>query len=174
MSPSRTDCHATCQHCHEVCVESFLHCIDRGGEHAQPALLRALLDCAEICETSAHFLFRESDLHAATCRACAEICDRCAEECERIGAEHETVRVCGEICRACARSCREMARAESVPEGLFQDDDNAAPASAEIAELAGQLYAEAGRPDGRDQEFWFMAERRLLQDRRGIPKSAEV
>jgi Protein of unknown function (DUF2934) len=173
MNSSHTDCHDTCQHCHDVCEQTLVHCLERGGEHAAPSLLRALFDCAEICQTSAHFLLRESDVHTAACRACAEVCDRCAAECERIGTEHETVRVCGEVCRACARSCREMAGSElrlpeatdTVPEGMFQDDGNAAPASAEVAELAGQLYEEAGRPDGRDEEFWYEAERRLRERR---------
>jgi hypothetical protein len=69
-----------------------------------------MLDCAEICETSANFMIRGSELHHLTCGACAEVCDRCAEDCERMG-DDETMRRCAETCRRCAESCHRMAGA---------------------------------------------------------------
>jgi hypothetical protein len=86
------------------------HCLEKGGRHAEPQHIRLLLDCAEICQTSANFMVRGSDLHAATCRACAEVCERCADDCERM-ADDEMMRRCAEICRRCAASCAQMAGA---------------------------------------------------------------
>lgn len=166
-----TDCHDTCQHCHDVCLQAIAHCLRQGGAHAEEAHLRLLMDCAEICQTSAHFLLRESELHAVTCRACAEICERCAEDCERFGADDEQMRPCAEACRACAESCRAMSGqpGHSDDDGAHEHASTAErdgeaslfPTSEAIAALAGQLHEEAGCPDDRDQEFWYEAERRL-------------
>jgi hypothetical protein len=37
-----------------------------------------------------------------------------------------------------------------------------APSHDEIAQYARELWAEAGQPESRDDEFWFGAEHRLL------------
>jgi hypothetical protein len=79
-----------------------------GGEHAKPGHIRLLLDCAEICETSANFMLRTSDLHHLTCGVCAEVCTRCAEDCERF-VDDIMMQACAQACRHCAESCQEMA-----------------------------------------------------------------
>jgi hypothetical protein len=101
-------CIESCQECHEVCLRTLSYCIEKGGRHAAAAHLRLMLDCVEICRTSADFMLRGSELHTATCRACAEVCERCADDCERMR-DDETMRRCAETCRRCAQSCAEMA-----------------------------------------------------------------
>lgn len=101
-------CIDNCVECHRVCLEVVQHCLRKGGKHAEADHIRLLLDCAEICQTSANFMIRGSDLHTHMCGVCAEICARCAEECERMGDDDE-MRRCGEVCRRCAESCRRMA-----------------------------------------------------------------
>jgi hypothetical protein len=101
-------CIERCTECHRVCLETVQHCLKLGGEHAAPAHIRLLLDCADICRTSAGFMIRDSDMHGYTCAACAAICERCAQDCERFP-DDEQMKRCAEICRACAESCREMA-----------------------------------------------------------------
>jgi hypothetical protein len=104
-------CIDNCQQCHEICLRTALtYCLPRGGQHAEASHIRLMLDCAGICETSANFMIRGSDLHHLTCGACAEVCDRCAEDCERMG-DDETMRRCAEACRRCAQSCHQMAGA---------------------------------------------------------------
>jgi hypothetical protein len=71
--------------------------------------VRLLLDCAEICQTSANFMLRESDLHGVTCRASADECEACAQACAKFEGD-EIMQACAETCRGCAESCREMAR----------------------------------------------------------------
>jgi hypothetical protein len=100
-------CIDICQECHSVCLETVIHCLQMGGEHAEPNHIRLLLDCAEICQTSANFMLRGSDLHGLTCATCAEVCDRCAEDCERF--DDAQMKRCAETCHRCAESCREMA-----------------------------------------------------------------
>ena len=102
-------CIDNCQQCHEICLRTALtYCLPKGGRHAEASHIRLMLDCAEICEASANFMIRGSDLHRLTCGACAEVCDRCAEDCERMG-DDETMRRCAETCRRCAQSCNRMA-----------------------------------------------------------------
>jgi hypothetical protein len=101
-------CIDNCQECHEICLRTVTHCLQKGGRHAEASHIRLLLDCAEICETSANFMIRGSDLHAFTCGACAEACRRCAEDCERM-ADDDMMRRCAEVCRRCAQSCSHMA-----------------------------------------------------------------
>jgi hypothetical protein len=72
--------------------------------------MRILLDCADICGTSADFMLRSSSQHGSTCAVCAELCRQCAKSCEQTGAEDEMMRRCAEICRKCAESCQRMAR----------------------------------------------------------------
>ena len=101
-------CIDECQSCHEVCVETVTHCLSISGEHAGAEHIRTLIDCAQICATSADFMLRGSLAHGDVCEVCADICDACAESCEQLeGAE---MKRCADQCRRCAESCREMAK----------------------------------------------------------------
>jgi hypothetical protein len=104
------DCIQKCHRCHDICMETISHCLELGGKHAEPAHIRLLMDCAEICQTSANFMLRMSDFHGQTCGVCAQICESCADDCERFG-DDEMMKQCADICRSCARSCHEMAEA---------------------------------------------------------------
>ena len=108
IDDSMRSCIQECTNCHGICVETVTHCLEMGGKHAEAAHIRLMLDCAEICQTSANFLLRGSELHGRTCGVCAEVCDRCAKECEsHTGDEH--MQACAKTCRSCAESCRKMA-----------------------------------------------------------------
>jgi hypothetical protein len=101
-------CLEACQSCHEVCLETLTHCLARGGEHAEASHIRALLDCAQICATSADFMLRGSPRHGSVCDVCADACTECAASCGKLdGAEMQR---CAEECRECAAQCRVMAK----------------------------------------------------------------
>jgi hypothetical protein len=100
-------CIENCLDCHSICLETITYCLGQGGTHAEAAHIRLLLDCAEICQTSANFMLRSSDLHGRTCDVCAEVCERCAQDCEQFG-DDVTMRACADMCRRCAESCRQM------------------------------------------------------------------
>ena len=104
-------CIENCVRCHRLCLETAARHF-RGEAQIEAPHLRLLLDCAEICRTSADFMIRGSDLHGETCGACAAICERCADECDRHG-EDPHMAACAEICRRCSETCREMAEATS-------------------------------------------------------------
>lgn len=102
-------CIQNCTVCHQVCAQTVIYCLEKGGQHASPTHIRTLVDCGEICATSANFMMRNSDLHASVCRACAEACLACAQSCEQFGDQDEVMKSCADICRRCAESCQKMA-----------------------------------------------------------------
>ncbi|MBU8541994.1 MAG: ferredoxin [Bosea sp. 12-68-7] len=106
-----SNCIRECLDCHRSCTETVIHVLHGGGHHAEATHLVSLLDCAQICITSADFMARHSPHHAHLCRECAEICEACAKLCE----EHEDpdgrMKANAEACRRCAATCREMAGA---------------------------------------------------------------
>ena len=101
--------------CHDICLQTVSHCLDKGGEHARPEHITLLLDCAEICQTATNFMLRASELHARSCAVCAEVCERCAEDCDRLAAGDDMIKQCAETCRRCADACREMSRHTGRP-----------------------------------------------------------
>ena len=102
-------CIDECTRCHNVCLATASYCLELGGKHADPAHIGLLLDCAEICQTSANFMLRSSERHGLTCRVCADICGACADSCDRMGKGDEKLAQCAEECRRCQRSCERMA-----------------------------------------------------------------
>lgn len=108
MAKDMRECIDICDECRTICLEAVTYCLEKGGQHAAPDHIKLLLDCANICDTSAQFMARDSMFHATTCATCAEICERCAESCESIG-DDEMMKACAEVCRRCASSCQGMA-----------------------------------------------------------------
>jgi hypothetical protein len=84
-----------------------------GGNHASPSHIGLMLDCAEICGTSARFMQRKSERHALTCGVCAQICEACARECESMANGDDVMLRCAALCHECAASCREMSMARA-------------------------------------------------------------
>ncbi len=102
-------CIQECLDCHSICLQTVQHCLELGGKNAESHHITMLLDCAEICQTSANFMLRSSNFHTRTCALCAEICEQCAADCERFGDDAQ-MKACAENCRRCAESCRRMAQ----------------------------------------------------------------
>jgi hypothetical protein len=101
-------CIQNCSACHRVCLKSAAYCRKMGGKHADPAHLRILRDCAEICQTSASFMRRGSAFHARTCGLCADICQRCEQSCRQFPNDAQ-MKACAAACHQCTSSCQMMA-----------------------------------------------------------------
>lgn len=94
-----------CLDCHSMCLRMAMgYCLERGGRHAEQKHLRLMINCAELCQTSANFMLSDSPLHGRVCLICAEACEACAKSCEQVG----DMRECVEECLSCAKSCRSM------------------------------------------------------------------
>ena len=103
--------------CHDICLQTVPHCLEKGRDHAGAEHIILLLDCAEICQPAANFALRKTDRYVKTCgvyAVCAEVCERCALECQRFGGE-ETVQNCADVCRRCAKACRELVQHSGRP-----------------------------------------------------------
>lgn len=111
LTQEMRDCVRHCVECHAACIETAVHCLGMGGEHAGPEHQKLLADCAQACITSADFILRMSNRHADYCRVCTELCAECADQCDRLASGDETMTRCAALCRQCERSCREMAAA---------------------------------------------------------------
>ena len=107
LSEALRDCADRCTRCHVVCIETIAHGLALSGLNRDLPHIRAMLDCAAICETCANLISRQSPFHQAACTVCAEACLVCADECERMGTGDARMQRCAEICRACAAACQE-------------------------------------------------------------------
>ena len=92
----------------ESCLHCVQHCLRVGGVHAEARHIRTLLDCAELCQTTAGFMMRESEFHPRMCGVTAEICEKAAESCEKIK-DDEEMRATAQVCRRAAESSRALA-----------------------------------------------------------------
>ncbi len=98
-------CIKACCHCHKTCLETAMnHCLEAGGTHVEANHFRLMMNCAEICQTSANFQLSNSHFHKQVCAVCAEICEACALDCEKIGGMED----CVAACKACAEGCQHM------------------------------------------------------------------
>ena len=109
LAPEMQQCIENCTECHAICLATAGHCLEMGGHHASRQHQRILLDCAQMCATSADFMLRESELHGRVCAVCAEACSQCAAECERMADGDRMMEQCAEMCRRCEESCHRMA-----------------------------------------------------------------
>lgn len=99
-------CVRDCLECYRVCVDTAInHQLGVAARQMEPAHIRLLLSCAEICQTTATVVRSRSPLHKPTCRIAAKLCRRCASECERLGDLEECVRAA----RVCVDSCQRVA-----------------------------------------------------------------
>lgn len=103
--PCMQDAIKACLDCHSMCLQMAAgFCLEQGGRHVEQKHLRLMLNCAELCQTSANFMLSNSPLHGRVCLICAEVCEACAKSCDQVG----DMRECAEECRSCAKSCRTM------------------------------------------------------------------
>ena len=104
---------AEMERCIRDCLECYRACVDAAINHQlgiverhqiEPAHIRLLLSCAEICQTTATVVQSGSPLHKPTCRVAAKLCRRCATECEHAGGLEECVRACRRSADSCQRA----------------------------------------------------------------------
>lgn len=102
------DCLENCENCYRLCVQTLVYATHQTEKPIHEALLRLLMDCADICRATANYLMRGSDLHGSLCRVCASICERCAEFCGE-SREDAQLRLCEQVCLRCSESCAQLA-----------------------------------------------------------------
>lgn len=73
------------QSCHDVCAQTAVNCQEAGGDHAKPEHIAMLQDCAEMCQTTTHFMQHDNPLYGYVAQACAQVTTHCGEECTQMG-----------------------------------------------------------------------------------------
>lgn len=104
------ECIDSCIKCYQVCRETISTCLQKGDKHASSEHINLLLNCADICQTSANFMLSNSNFHKNICKVCAEICEACADDCKNMEENGQEMKYCAEICHQCAKNCREMSK----------------------------------------------------------------
>ncbi len=108
-------CIDECLDCYQTCFTTAMaRCLPGAGKPTPGAHLGLMLNCAELCRTTAEFMVSGSTLHPRVCAACAEVCAACADACEGTGDMDE----CARTCRRCAESCRAMAASAGSAQGF--------------------------------------------------------
>ena len=109
MDDEMKKCIQLTRDCNAMCTQTITHCLKLGGRHAAPDHIRAMVDCAQICATTADFMVRESPFHDRMCRLCADMCKQCGKGCDQVAGDDQMVKQCAEVCGKCAGSCERMA-----------------------------------------------------------------
>lgn len=98
--------------CSQACTACADACLSEDMVAELRACIRTNLDCADVCETTARVLSRQTSYNAdvtrAVLQACVEVCRACGAECASHADHHEHCRVCAEACRACEEACSEL------------------------------------------------------------------
>jgi hypothetical protein len=116
MSPERPRREAIrvvieCLHCGDVCEDTVAHALRVGGTHADDERVGALLDCADVCRTTARFIRRGSPVAGRTAAITADLCERVADVCGALVGD-DVMATCAAVCRRCAAWCRRLGRTE--------------------------------------------------------------
>jgi hypothetical protein len=106
------ECIRACLDCAQACVACADACLGESDPRKLTACIRLNNDCADICETTAKILSRQTALDRNVIRAiieaCATICRSCGEECDMHAAAMQHCRVCAEACHACEQACQKV------------------------------------------------------------------
>jgi hypothetical protein len=105
VSPEMSACIELCRRCHLVCLNMATgHCLEKGGGHVGRGHLRAMIACAELCQTAANVMTIGSPLHRQVCALCANACEACITSCRELDEMEE----CIFACERCKTSCEAM------------------------------------------------------------------
>lgn len=108
ISQDLQQCIQDCLDCYQICKTTISNCLQLGGKHAEAGHINLLADCAEICQTSAAFMLRNSDRYGWVCDVTADICNECVRGCEKFE-DDAIMKECADVCRRCAITCKRLA-----------------------------------------------------------------
>lgn len=104
--------------CAQICTSCADACLAEGMVAELRHCIRLNLDCADVCNTTARVLSRQTEPDMSLLRvqleACVRACKSCGDECEQHAAMHEHCRVCTESCRRCEETCNQLLLALSA------------------------------------------------------------
>lgn len=102
------ECIESCLKCYQSCLSCIPHCLTQGGKHSEADHITLMMECAELCRTSASIMQLKGEFAYELCKVCAQVCDACADSCSSIDPEDSMMQRCAQMCNRCAESCRSM------------------------------------------------------------------
>jgi hypothetical protein len=102
------ECVAKCLDCRSLCMKVVDHCWRLRKIKRECPDIRPLLNCAEMCATTARFMLRGSEFCRELCVLCAQVCQCCADQFRGVHDETE-IEACAAACRQCAECCERIA-----------------------------------------------------------------
>lgn len=98
-------CIDACTKCYQICLSTAMnHCLETGGKHVEAKHFRLMMNCAQMCQTSANLQISSSEFISKFCALCAEVCEACSKSCHDLAGMGD----CEKVCLDCAASCRSM------------------------------------------------------------------
>jgi len=94
-------CIEDCLEASELCEQAAVHCLRRGGAHAAPDLVDALILAAAVGSYLAELIRDESLLTRPTAEFLADACRRAAAACRALP-DDELLASCADACDGCA------------------------------------------------------------------------
>ena len=110
---SLEQCRDACLTTADVCAQTADYCREVGGDLADEGRIAVLVECAQVCRTSADVRGRLSELTFVVGRVCAELCMRCAATLDDLAADPRLAS-CADACRACAEICFATSRRKAA------------------------------------------------------------
>jgi hypothetical protein len=101
-------CIAACYACATVCDRCAVACFEDDDPQTKARCIGLVMDCAQLCQSAAALLSRDSEFVDTVCAACADICSASAIECSHHDVRY--CRQCADACVRCANLCRDVAR----------------------------------------------------------------
>jgi hypothetical protein len=108
LSEAARECIEATSNCYSVSSETFNYCLGSPGLD-EPHLLRLLIDCGEVCQTTQNSLLRGSELSVMLSAVSVEACEKLAETCRAMDGSDEQLARCAEACDQAADCCRRLA-----------------------------------------------------------------
>jgi hypothetical protein len=109
ISQEVRECIKATSECYSVSAETFRYCVEGEMDLRDPQLMRLLIDCCEICQTTQNSLLRGSDLSLMLSAVCVEACEQLAAACRDADGSDEQFTRCAETCDETADCCRRLA-----------------------------------------------------------------
>lgn len=97
-----------CRACRSLCESALDSLLRAGAMPRDDPLVRVLMSCAAITETTAAWLDEDRRLAASLLEFCAETCESAASELEAVAAGDGKLIDCARTCRATADSVRAL------------------------------------------------------------------
>lgn len=101
-------CIRDCMACYRECLSCIPHCLSQGGKHIEKKHMLQMMECVEMCKTSASLMMMNGNFSYEHCQICAKVCDACETSCRNIDPNDSMMQKCADMCRKCADSCRNM------------------------------------------------------------------